>query len=760
MRTVLREMRGLATRSVRPRLQNSRPSFSIPPIRRTTFPPLQRALTCGDAFLILLPSVLTAAFVVDFTGKERRRAEWDRQIAIAEEEAEQLKQRQLEAWSRIQCRSVSHGAWQQRRTLFTASRSSLFIDEEREREMDPWHRQDEINEADADAPPLADQTTEEYQDIQQRFGRLLATKTALQMMLQLRIGRSALNRPNVPVDTTATTYKQSIDYIVHELDKVTNLITTLRIHHIPWDIQMPEEYYERQEEMHRHMADLSEKYRLTEMNLPDYVMGFVQLVNEYKIGPPLKSYVDMMRALAWHQFESPMAQYVENTICDSHEYLDSYTISNILYRHGKAIDSVSLNHFLDRLTRADQHPRPRSLWYRAHVNDMDIAIPKSKHGHLLTGLIRAALTNRQQTVAEAYATVFIDRDRIDRYSGIHKWFVVGNFLFGYGTWGSWNAGRRWLQTAVTWSSDFVEASTWALGRVILRMLDFCVSCGKKDEYEMIMSAALAANIPVPPIDPHRPLKLTDRVGQIRLDWIERTRQAGLDEQDQYAPITQAQVKTFQSKLNGRFDTDQNLEKKPFHPSDSEWSEAASVGWNPILAAKRLEQVSAHRQQTVNTGFKNFPPGPIEYPIPRPGPTSDNTPTNFEKPLELPKSHAFPPQGPQNSLTQEPLDVEFISNPALPDFTSPFFNHAHDEGPASNQTQKPSASSVPQSSQIDDLKRALATANRRIQKLEQRKLKEVTQMKRDLEAAQARVRELEMSMKPDGGEDWIKASAAG
>lgn len=724
-------MRGLTTRNVRPCLQHSNFSFSAPPIRRTTFPPLQRPITCADAFLLFLPSVLTAALVVDYTGKERKRAEWEHQIAVAQEEADRLKQRQLESWSRIQRRSVSHGAWQQRRTLFTASRNVCFVDEEREEMMDPLLRRDEINTSNADigsdVEPQIHTTTDEHIKKQERHGRLIATRLALELMLRLRQARSPLYKPQPTVDTTDKTFYQSMDYIVQELDKVLRLIQALEIQKVPWGIEMPAEYRSKQEEMAYRMLALSNQYRKADIHLPDYIMSYVQLVTDYKIGLPNWGYVEMMRALAYNQEQSRMARHVEDAIFDNHELLDSFTTSNILHHYGTVFDSFRFNQFLERITRADYHPRPRNPWHRLNVDDIDICVPRSKNGHILTGLIRTALACRQQTVAEAYASLFIDRDRVEKYSGIHKWFVLGSFLQVYGEWNSWKAGQKWLQTVLDWIGDLAAVDEHILGRVILRMLDFCVTCGQKNDYETIMSAVIAAHLQLPVVESEKKLKISHRMGAIRLDWSNRIK----DSMD-FDPLGRdsERVEKFKSMLDGRWSPQDESNKNALPHRRTNFRERGSIPYNPLAAQHQhfLEEATRQRQLLVNQGFKKLP-------------------------STSPRLMKFSVPDDQNPVRRESVDENMSSDSKPGDFSSPFF-----QGPV----HAPFVQDANSDLDLIRLKEDLEATKKRLKEVEEQKATELAKLKRDLEAAHAELERVTVSTSTPLHEDneVAKSSAAG
>lgn len=657
-------MRGLTTRGVRPCLRHYTVSSSLPIVRRTILPPTRRSLTAADAFAILLAPVLTAAFVLDVTAKKDRSQEWDRQIAAVEEEAEQLRQRQLEAWSRIQHRSVSRGAWQQRRTMYTAAvqaRNTL-LDEE----MDPRDIEKEITQADgattidggvdAENDTVSPDTAENARN-QARYERLIATRLALQFMVQMRTARTDWRTPGDPVFQASSSYSQSMDYLVSELAKVNYLLQGVKIHTIPFGTNVPLAERSKKAELGQRLADLVDSYKRSVIHLPDFIMSYVQLIAEYKLGPPVISYVDMMRVFSNYTENFAMAAMCETALWEGHQFLNSYHLANMFFRHGSDADSARMYELLSRLQKKDSFPKALVRWEQVSVNDVRITVPGSTNPFLMTNLIRAALCNQQQTFAEAYATLLLERNPVF-FDGRSKWHMVSCFLQSYAAWGSWNTGRRWLQTAVTWAHEYLQFGTDVLGRVILRMLDFCVACDRQEEYEMIVEAAIAASIPPPSIDPSRPHQFSERMGQVRLDWLERTRGLYGDE-PHWKALKLDHIRHFQKLLEKKFDKNQNVPTKPFHPSDALKSNP-SLAWPSRLA---IEPENA-KQEGSTILAKDVTSHSAAT-------TSPNKRTQTEDPIQSQtvKTKSLPSSQPENTIQAGSIP-QTIDEPYT--FTSPFF----------------------------------------------------------------------------------------
>ena len=509
-------------------------------------------MTAADAFTILLPSVLTAAFVFDITAKKQRCQEWDRQIAAVEQETEQLRQAQLDAWSRIQHRSVTRGARIQRRYMSTAvaySQTEHFTEE-----LDPMQFESDIDAADKNAEVFTPdhEANEEDRTTQARFERLIATRLALQLMAQLRSSRTTMYTLNRNISSTDKSYSMSVDYLVSELDKIAVNLGSLKIHETPWGTMVPRNDRDRKDELGYRIQELTAKFRNQEVHLPEYITSFIQLVSEYKLGPPVRAYVDMMRAFSEFSENSSMAAMVETALWESHQILGSFAISNIIFRHGTDADASRMKEFLSRISKKDSFPRARHLWSQQQVNDVRITVPASTNTLVVANLARAALCCQQQTIAEAYATVFFSIASDPSKYGLSKWYLVGSFLQSYGDWGSWKIGLQWMHQAVVWLKDIYETTMVdnAVGRVILRMLDFCVACDRVDEYELVMEAALQSSITIPRLDPTKPVRISERMGQVRLDWIARSKQFN----GSYVKLETlpANVEEFQNRIGNHF----------------------------------------------------------------------------------------------------------------------------------------------------------------------------------------------------------------
>lgn len=590
-------MRGLTSRGVRPCVrQQARSNSFLTPVRRTVIPPTPKGITAADVFTILLPSVLTAAFVLDVSARQRRSDEWDRQIANVEAETEQLKQKQIAAWSRIQKRSVARGAREQRRMMSTFA---VQIQQLGEEEMDPLGREQIVNSGAQVNPDGLDlgpvEGIPELQKLQKRYERLIAIRLALQLMLQLRTARTNLYTLWASDKPGDASYNYSMDYLVNELEKVSRLIFEVKIEDVPWGTTIPADDIPQRNELNNHLYNIVSEYRKGNKHLPDFVTEYADLIAEYKMGPSMQRYVEMMRAFSDVNRNSAMSAMCENAVWDGHQLLSDYAIAMMLHRYGTDADGARMSEFLKRLIRVESFPRAKSGWFRATVNDLQVAVPESRSNFLLSSLVRAALSNQQQTIAEAYATIFFRREAERQQSGQPKLWIVSSFLQSYAIWGSWSMGRRWLEIAIAWFYDIWEAQEDQLGRLLLRMLDFCVACNRKEEYSLILNAAIAVGMQVPRIDPSKPSNFSERMSQVRLDWINRLKTTGtLASSTQSAEV----VLRLQSDLRGRLAHERQTGESPFDPLESKWmSDMMTRTFSKDAAPHNSQQMDVSKSQT-------------------------------------------------------------------------------------------------------------------------------------------------------------------
>lgn len=509
-------MRGLASRSVRPSIGQRHLLHTSTPVRRSFLPPHRRRFTAADAFSILLAPVLTTAFVADTTAKQDKKKEWDRQIAAVQQESEQLKERQLVAWSRRQRRSVSNGAWQQRR-MYSAAAEAVKVEDDMDDPLD-YDVVDQDPEQDEQRMGLDEGVAKDDIDAVQRFDRLIATRMALQLLLQLKSGDRTVY--TMPIETEPTLFAakhHSLEYLLKELGKVGKMLHNLYRQRLPYGPVHPPEYLERREKLSTELTELTNRYRQSETHLPEFVMAYINTISKHRMGPPVSNYVDIMRVFQKMGI-MPMAVIAENAVWESQQYLNNKAVSSILFCHGTEMDAYRLKEFLKRVVRADLFPRPEKKWAEMHIDDMRLAVPKSKNPWVLACLIRASLCCQQFSIAEAYAKEFCRRDSHLNYEGKFKSWIVTTFIHTYTRVASWQAGLTWINHAIDWMADMLEEGQHYFGRVILRILEHCVVCGQREAYHSLLQACIASGLPLPPIDESRPHLFSKRVSEIRKDW--------------------------------------------------------------------------------------------------------------------------------------------------------------------------------------------------------------------------------------------------
>ena len=730
-------MRGLASRGVRPCLHHSSSAASgLARTRRAITPPTQISLTSGDAFVVLLPGVLTAAFVLDISARQRRSDALQQQIDVVEQESEALRERQLRAWDRIQTRSIRRGLVEQKR-LMSSVATQEWSNANSVDELDPEQFKADFENFEATDTSNAKPTHDRFDDLcrdpenidmQIRYERLVATRLALSMMLELRAGRTGAIPPPYKIDPNSP----SMDYIVHQLEKVVAMIRRLRIQDIPFGIHLPEDVKEQKELLNNAIMGQIDLYKNQEIHLPQLITAYTHLVKEYKVGPPVHTHVRLMRAIAHFQKHSTFARYVEEAIWNSHEKLDDFTLSSIFFRLGKDQESHRLADLQDRLTKTDSWPQPARHWFRTQVNGLSVNLPATAHPYTLPALIRATLLNQQQSVAEAQAVVFMERLRTcpQRQDPICKYWVVSVFLQSYAEWGSWMTGRRWLETAVTWAEEFYTAGDHIIGRVILRMLDFCVSCQQRDAYAQILNAALSANLQVPAVDETLTERITERMQHIRMDWINQAKQRVVTRD---GPVD---INSFRKHLSGLFDEPQTLlpMQKPFHPSEGYIPhDPAAVRHQVESWTREAWKTSSTRNNPKHTTLKDVAVAG-DAPFVR-SPVRHSDDFTLPEPIVPLPSQSFEPLAMTRNIESTIDQTESISAHEIEassnevednqqEYMSPFFQEAEE---MNNKLEKPPSyfdnqdlEELIRPSQDDELaqlRAALETANKKVSLLE-------------------------------------------
>jgi len=554
--------------------------------------------------VILLTPVLTAAFIADTTAKKDKSKEWDRQIAAVQQESRDLRERQLAAWGRLQRRSVSNGAWQQRR-MYSATAQATKVDDDMEDPID--HTVVDQDPQQDEEPVTPDQgISEDKIQAVQRFDRLIATRMALQLLLQLKSGESTVfTMPIETVPSYFTAKHQSLDYILKELEKVGRMLHKLYRQKLPYGAVHPSDYLERRDVLSNELNELTDRYRKADIHLPEFVMSYINLISKHRMGPPVSNYVDIM-VVFQKMGVMPMAVLAENAVWESQQYLNNKAISAVLFCHGTEMDAYRLKEFLKRIVRADLFPRPEKKWDQMHIDDMRLAVPRTKNPWILTCLIRASLCCQQFSIAEAYAKEFCRRDSVLNYSGQFKCWIVTTFIHTYTRVASWRAGLVWINQAIDWMTDMLEMGENLFGRVILRILEHCVVCGQRDAYSSLLRACIVAELPLPSIDESKPHLISVRMSEIRKDWASQLRpqcRGGVER-----PLPQDQLLEFQRTLKNIFVLNSGVSIPTFLEEDARMESK----FPPQLDGPRSKTFTRSPSPTniVSTSVSNYHYSPI------------------------------------------------------------------------------------------------------------------------------------------------------
>lgn len=525
-------------------------------------------MTVIDAFTVLLGPVLTTALAVDLGLKLKKSDDISKKIAAVQRQTETLQRRQIEAWTRLQRRSVAGGvqvyARTQRRCMSTIPDLERpdFGDMEALVEQELTSRETETSQP---APPIrstAVNATEEQRTAVQRYDRLVATRLAMQLMLQLKTGRSTKYAGFID-ETIQKPFEVNVNLniLIREQDRITKEMRSVGIEALPWDISQPQDFLKRKDQVTTELVHLSKQYRRGEVGLVNYVLSYADLIAEYKVGPTNRGYVEMMRAFHVTNWRV-LSSFAESAIWYGKTTLSDYDIAAMLFRHASDMDALRLHSLKQSLPKDSRWPKALNPWIEVRINDMRLSIPSSRNPYLIAALIRASLFCNQSGEAEAYAAVFL---QVDEYNKWHaypnlKYIISSAFLQYYSLLASWSRGLSWVQLACEWTQQLVETVPALVGRLALRILDFCLACDRNEEYEFVLNAVVDCNIEPAELDQTRPINVSPRMMQIRHEWAERAKMKGdATFGDRYVPFRPLEGQKFVSTMNEYFS---NPERRP------------------------------------------------------------------------------------------------------------------------------------------------------------------------------------------------------
>jgi len=575
-------MRAIWSQAVRPRVQGN-PSTAIESgqgilSRRTTTVPLRRRLTFSDAFTVLLAPVLATAFVVDSEWKDNQRKEWDKKIAEVQQEIERLHAREVEAWTALQLRSASLGASHQLRHYSSAS-SALKPAEQIEEafELPTWEEGEEegIEQAvvadDAAAPHHAlradgSQWSSGMTADLHRYERLIAMKLAIELSLHLRTGKSPrfAATQQTPLDPGPDALPVDVNGMFEKLKAVSEELNSIRLpRHVVTTNPAPLSVEQRS--LHLEISTLADDFHNGHVTVAELVEGFASKLLHSSAAPCTLTYTKLLRVFSQAEHEN-LAYYVIAAMKNGKAPLTSNAVYHILLQLGKSMDLRGFDRFLKDLSRSECHFNVRpSQWELWQTQGMQLPVPSSLEPRLLQVLVQTALKCDQPHRAEAWASILRDR----KFRGSNKSLLCTSFLHYYASRSDWSKGKPWLDLCIQSAPSFADHGIARLQRVIVRMLDFCVACGKSPEYSMILNAAVSADISIPKPDRLRPQMFAPRIRSILDEWKSLSRQGATLQMSELEKACQ-----FQDLLS-------DLSESPQSPT-AKAAELPNHGQSPIL----------------------------------------------------------------------------------------------------------------------------------------------------------------------------------
>jgi hypothetical protein len=527
----------LCSRALRPKLHGSSPIAipkKVPITRQTTSATTRRGVTLNDVFTLLLTPILATALLADTSWKDKRRKDWAQQIAQIEAETEEIQSRALQSWQALQSRSLSLGAAQQRRYYSSAIARPLMSTPGGE-EMPGVEIGDEPEWFEARAKESGDaavkpQDTEEKDCIEprqqaeensDRLRRLLAIKLALNLTIYINTGvspskiRREIRIPDWNEDFTFDLDRyQELNTLMKQMRSLCSSVEHLKL-------TLPEGAVPvRHESMNEHLQELqneichiSEQYRTRNLTLTEFITKYTVAILRSTVAPTSRAYLALFRGLAsgsgldqpshdlamqtlftWEQSKLP--------ICDS----DLFVILTELARrkHVQKFDGL----MRDLTMSPSVLNMPRWTWER--VNDVQVPVPVSHHPALLITLVHCALRFDQPQKAEAWSEIlrktWVNINDPTQRTPLSRFFT--NWMRYYEVQGNWRKGLAWLDAAQKWIISIASFDMYSLQRLAVGMLSLCFACGKAQEYEEILSAAVDSGLP--PMNPSHYLERSAR----------------------------------------------------------------------------------------------------------------------------------------------------------------------------------------------------------------------------------------------------------
>jgi hypothetical protein len=638
----------LWSRTARPKLNGSctSTSTSIPcrpsVIRKTTSGPIRRQITVNDVFTLLLTPILGTALLADTSWKDKRRKDWAHKIAEIEAETEQIQSRAMHSWQVLESRSLGLGATQQRRhysavalNLQPANEGDLPLDqpevEHQQLPIEEWEREPTWFEAtskkahdSADGPhELPEQQrasfTPQALERSERLRRLLAIKLALNLTIYLNTGvspskvRREIRIPDISPDLQYDPHgTQDLPRLLQKMRDICSMIEDLQQALPDGASPVKNETLNADSQMLQDdISSLSERYQTSSITMPEFVTSYTLAVLKSPVPPTSKAYLALFRGFArgssGQGTSHDLAMQTLFTWEKSKLPIDNHDLFVILTELARRKHVQKFDGLMRDLTMSPSPINFVSGWTWERANGIQVPVPKSYHPALLITLIHCALRFDQPQKAEAWSEIlrrtWIDVNDRSQRTPLQQLFT--NWMRYYEVQGNWRRGVAWLDAAQKWAITVASFDMYSLQRLAVGMLGLCFACGKSQEYEEILNAAVDSGIPS--MDPSHFLERSPRRA-ICIEWQHLHSKAYRRKGDPRSD--HEKVQAFQSKV--RAVAQRLLPEKD--EADIEWRHEqenkpsplmadpgqASSGQISTQAVALWQQIYANNQEALNS----------------------------------------------------------------------------------------------------------------------------------------------------------------
>ena len=509
-------MRSVWRQTTRPKLGYSiaprEPLRSILSRQSTTRIPY-RPVTFSDVFAVFLAPFLAAATIVNLSWKEKQKKDWDVKFNEIDKEIELLRQREVEAWSRLQLRSAKRGAHLQRRGYSTAAAPATWDIVEYEDDSTYENAVDGGVVAESSAIGERSQSqdttslflsvddpepiiTEKDMTAIRRFERLLALKLALHMMLHIQLGlnpgKHELYQPSwfpnnrLPGD---------VDRIVDQLQQVTGQL--VKAFHPTTSISISTTYGPSREQMrlHDNISSLGSKLQNDEVTASEMVTGFAQCLLASSEPPTEATYAHLLKMFSMLRFEA-FASMVYSALLETKTPLGDEVVYAMIEHLGRTRNVRAFDNFLREITIVNGRVNLQSPWQMEYVMHQSVPVPCAPKPQLLEKLVYAAVACGQ--IPRAYAWYVVMRHK--GFDGMERMTALKYFLYYYAKQGNWSRGCNWILKSLRWAQRAVELKKVKLSELntlFLRILVLCHACGKEVVYYTVLQELLSLGLDAP-----------------------------------------------------------------------------------------------------------------------------------------------------------------------------------------------------------------------------------------------------------------------